>query len=187
MCGKGSRCFQRPSEVWLDPDGYAGLARRHIGTLNPAKQLAGNQAVRVIFHGDLYNEPGLRRHLADTGEAAPSGPPVGRFFRGGGCRHRPSALGARQRSRRILSAVLAYDMYDLLAVKNGTRDPWSLEPYAFWPITFPMSPAAGQDVRLSNAAYDSANNRIYIAQTGCCDVNDYGDPKPIIHVFQVNP
>jgi hypothetical protein len=87
--------------------------------------------------------------------------------------------------------VVAYDMNDLVAVNNGEKLPWEPRPYdgGVWEFTFPIS-AAGAPVPgrtlLSNATYDSAANRIYIAQVDCCDW--YGlDLKPIIHVFQVNP
>jgi hypothetical protein len=83
--------------------------------------------------------------------------------------------------------VVAYDMNHLAAVNNNQMAPWEPRPYAFWEIGFPISPVtAGGRTALSNATYDSANNKIYIAQLHCCD--SYGlDRKPIIHVFQVNP
>jgi hypothetical protein len=83
--------------------------------------------------------------------------------------------------------VVAFDMNDLVAVKNGTKQPWEPRPYRTWELTFPISePSIDKPTVLGSATYDSATNRIYIAQLGCCD--SYGlDPKPIIHVFQVNP
>ena len=84
--------------------------------------------------------------------------------------------------------VAAFDMEDLAAVVAGTKQPWEPDPYTYWEFTFPISPVPSQGHQhvLSNATYDQANNRIYIAQLKCCDW--YGlDPKPIIHVFQVNP
>lgn len=85
--------------------------------------------------------------------------------------------------------VVGFDMNDLAAAKAGTMAPWEIRPYDTWEITFPISPSSfspHRSTRLSNATYDSANNKIYIAQVGCCD--SYGlDRKPLIHVFQVNP
>jgi hypothetical protein len=84
--------------------------------------------------------------------------------------------------------VVAYDMNRLVDVYNHILRPWEPRPYEYWTFSFPISPnvANGEATELSNAAYDSVNNRIYIAQRKCCDVGGL-ETKPIIHVFQVNP
>lgn len=82
--------------------------------------------------------------------------------------------------------VVAYDMNDLVAVKNGTKMPWEPRPYTYWEFTFRISPPFAWPTQLSNAAYDAATNNIYIAQVNCCDWLGL-DPKPLIHVFHVTP
>jgi hypothetical protein len=77
--------------------------------------------------------------------------------------------------------VLAYDVNDLVAVKNGTKAFWEPVPYAVWDFTFPQF----QNLHfIVGTAYDPATQRIFMA-------SEYGDPiggfynAPLIHVFQV--
>lgn len=72
--------------------------------------------------------------------------------------------------------VWAYDLDDLLAVKQGTKKPWEVKPYQTWELKLPFS--SGSRV-LQSVAYDPASQRIFIAQR-----NTDGD-RPLIHVLKV--
>jgi hypothetical protein len=73
--------------------------------------------------------------------------------------------------------VWAYDANDLLAVKNGAKEPWEIVPYAMWS---PSLPFYGQEHIVAGVAYDPATQRIYLAV-------DHGEGNlPVIHVYQVN-
>ena len=55
-------------ETRVDPKERWALGRVHLGGLQPAAQLAADTPVRVLFHGDLHNEAGLRATLQALGE-----------------------------------------------------------------------------------------------------------------------
>jgi hypothetical protein len=74
------------------------------------------------------------------------------------------------------SYAWAYDVNDLISVKNGSKNPWDIKPYTTWTLTFPTS---GKD-QILGAAYDPATQRIYLSQA-CSDPECY----PIIHVYSV--
>jgi hypothetical protein len=72
--------------------------------------------------------------------------------------------------------VWAYDLLDLAAVKNGSKQPWDLRPYAMWTLDLPFS----QDTHMiEGAAFDPASGRLFVVAA-----NSDG-PRPIIHVFTV--
>jgi hypothetical protein len=77
--------------------------------------------------------------------------------------------------------VLAYDANDLLSVKNGTKQPWELQPYARWELSLPNT-AVRHAFTAGNVAYDPATQRIFLAQ-GQAD----GWGEPLIHVFHIGP
>jgi hypothetical protein len=71
--------------------------------------------------------------------------------------------------------VWAYDALDLIAVKEGRKQPWEPRPYATWDLTLPIPSVI---TLLQGAAYDEANNRLYVAQP-------YGEGSlPVIHGYQ---
>lgn len=72
----------------------------------------------------------------------------------------------------------AYDVADLVAVYNGTTNPWSITPYAHGEINIPLETnrAGGLTV-----AYDSANKRIFIAEPDV-DVISFSS-LPAVHVY----
>lgn len=76
--------------------------------------------------------------------------------------------------------VWAYDANDLLAVKQGSKQPYEVQPYAVWAFNLPFENSSDQHL-LGGAAYDPASNRIYISQR-CEDANC----APVIQVFKVN-
>lgn len=70
---------------------------------------------------------------------------------------------------------LLYDANDLLAVRNGSKNPWDVLPYA---ITNAGSELYTTEVRA--ITYDPSSARLYIADRG-------GDgAQPLIHVYSVN-
>lgn len=74
--------------------------------------------------------------------------------------------------------VWAYDANDLLAVKNGKKQPYDLRPYATWSFELPFAGTTSEHV-INGAAYDAKNNLIYISQPNTDNWN------PIIHVFKI--
>ena len=73
-------------------------------------------------------------------------------------------------------AVWAYDANDLLAVKNGQKQPWQPVPYAVWTFSLPFGTGY-----LNGAAWDPATRRIYLSQGHADGIG----ANPVIHVFQV--
>jgi hypothetical protein len=77
-----------------------------------------------------------------------------------------------------------YDVTDLAAVAQGTKQPGDPIPYSFWTptsITWDTGSCAGGHVAgYGGAAYDSVNNKLYVVE-----LNQDGT-GPIIHVFHVN-
>lgn len=73
--------------------------------------------------------------------------------------------------------VWAYDVLDLVEVKNGLSAPWEVEPYAVWTLNLPFD---GPRRQIAGATYDKLTDSIYISQ-------GYGDNfgMPVIHVFKV--
>ena len=75
--------------------------------------------------------------------------------------------------------VWAYDANDLLAVKNGTKQQYAIQPYSIWNFNLPFENTSDQHL-IGGAAYDAQTNMIYISQQ-CSDANC----TPIIHAFKV--
>lgn len=71
----------------------------------------------------------------------------------------------------------AYDVLDLLAVKNGQVQPWEIEPYDVWEIEFPNP---NGDARTIGATYDPQTNRVFVSQYKA------DGSRPVIHVYEVN-
>lgn len=74
--------------------------------------------------------------------------------------------------------VWAYDALELAQVKAGTRKPWDVRPYAYWPLTFPFS---AWFTHITGAAFDPATGRLFLVQA-------FGEQdSPVIHVYTVQP
>jgi asparagine synthase (glutamine-hydrolysing) len=56
------------AETRKDKNGRWALGRVHLGVLQPAPQLKGNDGLHVLFHGELTNEPSLNEVLAKRGQ-----------------------------------------------------------------------------------------------------------------------
>lgn len=74
--------------------------------------------------------------------------------------------------------VWAYNANDLAAVRAGSKQPWSVKPYATWALT--QLGDVHPDFGIGGAAYDPATGRIYVSKK-------FGDgEKPLIYVFEVD-
>lgn len=76
--------------------------------------------------------------------------------------------------------VWAYDLNDFAAVRAGSKQPWDVQPYGVWPLTFP-TPEPG--VRMGGVAYDSQRQVVYVAQIGA-DADLYAS-RPVIHAIRI--
>ena len=72
-----------------------------------------------------------------------------------------------------VAMVWAYDATDLLAVKQGQKQPWDVKPYATWTLPLPFT-----SPQIGGAAYDPATGKVYVSQ-------QFGNgTDPVIQVFQ---
>jgi hypothetical protein len=72
--------------------------------------------------------------------------------------------------------IWAYNARDLVAVKNGQREPWQVVPYATWSFETPFSIPAHV---VTGVAYDPAQQRIFLS------MGEQDAPRPLIHVFDI--
>ena len=70
--------------------------------------------------------------------------------------------------------VWAYDVRDLVAVRQGKKDPWSVKPYATWTFDLPFQNNARSIV---GATYDPVHRRLFVSAA-----YEDGD-RPLVHVF----
>lgn len=75
--------------------------------------------------------------------------------------------------------VWAYDVNDLLDVKNGLKNPWEVIPYKHWQLNMPYVDSTSECL-LGGAAYDPDNGRIFVSH-----LRAHRD-RPVIHVYKVN-
>jgi len=73
--------------------------------------------------------------------------------------------------------VWAYDANELVEVRKGARQPWSVRPYATWQLELPTP---SWSTSITGATYDAATGRLFISQ-GFVDGG-----LPLIHVFAVD-
>lgn len=72
--------------------------------------------------------------------------------------------------------VWAYDVRDLLAVKNGQKQAWEIKPYDVWDFELPYFEGGKH---IGGVAYDAASGRLYVSQ-------QFGNGAyPVIHAYQV--
>jgi hypothetical protein len=76
--------------------------------------------------------------------------------------------------------VWAYNVEDLIAVKNGQKQPWAIQPYEKWDFDFPQFDGAKY---IGGVAFDSNSGRLYVSQKSG-EKGQYVN-KPLIHVYQV--
>jgi hypothetical protein len=71
--------------------------------------------------------------------------------------------------------VWAYDANDLLAVKNGARQSWEIQPYTTWQLSGMNNTGSAS---IMGASYDPASGRLFFTEI-------YED-TPTIHVYQID-
>lgn len=83
------------------------------------------------------------------------------------------------------SIAVAYDVNDLIAVKQGTHQWWEPVPYASWTVSLPYDFDAtyfrAEARNITGVAYDPGTQRIFLLAS-FQDAN-----APIVHVFHVTP
>ena len=72
--------------------------------------------------------------------------------------------------------VWAYDLNDLLTVKNGQRRSWEIRPYTTWTIDLPFGTPAHS---IKAVAFDSVSSRVFITASSDAEHSN----RPLIHVF----
>lgn len=170
----------------LDGTYYSNIQRASIYT-SPDDHIGGvafpSGARSVLFFGshgtsatDGYScyGPGV----STLEQAYTSGPPYllenRKDCTGGHCCYDPTSSSKGLHAYPYVNQIWAYDVNDLIAVKNGSKKPWEPVPYAVWNPTFPT---AGRQI--SSAAYDPVGRRIFVAQS-------FADGSaPVFHVFKV--
>ncbi|MGH7172677.1 MAG: PKD domain-containing protein [Gemmataceae bacterium] len=80
--------------------------------------------------------------------------------------------------------VWAYNANDLLAVKQGTMQPWQVQPYDVWNFTFPF--AGDYGIQVGGVAFDPSTDRLYVSFVNA--EYDYTNAPllPMIGVYQLN-
>jgi hypothetical protein len=77
--------------------------------------------------------------------------------------------------------VWAYDADDFLAVEQGQKQPWQIEPYAIWNFDFPQPSGAKY---LGGVTFDPSTGRLYVTQLGADTEAPYSY-LPVVQVFQL--
>jgi hypothetical protein len=75
--------------------------------------------------------------------------------------------------------VWAYNGVDLLAVKNGQKQPWDIRLYGVWKLSLPSGSSSDSH---AIRGYDPQTRNLFISQMFA----DGTDALPVIHVFTVN-
>ncbi len=92
----------------------------------------------------------------------------------------PTSTSKGQHSWPYNYQMWAYDLNDLVAVKNGTKQPWDVRPYGVWPFSFPT---AEPTIRIGGIGYDASRQLLYISQM-YADQDTY-EYRALIHVLRV--
>src|SRR5207248_11705240 len=108
----------------------------------------------VLFFG----HKGLGRYCYGQGTADPAldgqGDPTGSHY----C-YDPDDASKDDHAYRYTEFVWAYDVNDLLAVRNGTRNPWDALPYVGWSFSVFGDRSGGGEV---GVAWDPATRLAYM-------------------------
>lgn len=107
----------------------------------------GSHGTGPYWYGEPYEE-GVDRYRPDKGPHAPD----------------------------YVYQVWAYDVHDLVAVKNGQLQPWQVRPYDTWQFDLPYFEGGKH---IGGVAYDAASGRLYVSQ-------QYGNEAyPVVHAYQI--
>jgi hypothetical protein len=75
----------------------------------------------------------------------------------------------------------AYDLNELVAVKEGRKQPWEVLPYGVWPFDLPVhEPHA----RIGGVAYDAGRQLLYISQM-FADTDTFAG-RALVHALRIN-
>lgn len=77
-----------------------------------------------------------------------------------------------------------YDPADYLAVKQGLKQPWELQPYEI--VQLPLQYQNWSPI-IGGAAYDEETGKLYISHQMCDRSRSSFDPCPVIEEFQLAP
>jgi hypothetical protein len=73
----------------------------------------------------------------------------------------PDFSGKGNHAYPYVRRVWAYDLLDLIKVKDGLLKPWEPRPYAIWDLDYPI----GRSPAMSGATYDTDGNRLFIGHS----------------------
>jgi hypothetical protein len=90
-----------------------------------------------------------------------------------------TSKGAHSLNGEYSLQVWAYNANDFLAVKQGTMQPWQVQPYDVWNFTLPIPSTA-----VGGVAFDPSTGRVYVSVLGA-DSAAPNSSLPLIEVFQV--
>jgi hypothetical protein len=129
-----------------------------------------------VYHAGMVWPPGSRSILFIFQHG------TGTYCYGTGCIgvNELCGTGQGEQAPPYVRYVLAFDANDLLAVKNGTKQPYEVVPYAHWQMptmAINNSSDCSELYWYGQLAYDASTGRIYTTL-------NYGN-DPQVHVFQV--
>ncbi len=77
--------------------------------------------------------------------------------------------------------VWAYDLNDWVAVKNATKQPWQVVPYAHWTLNLPTADPGWKGI--GGVGYDPVQRLLYVSQLRA-DQDGYAY-RAVIHVLRI--
>lgn len=169
-----------------DPDTYYYLTNNQPANpyTSPSDRVGGiafpSGTRTILFFGihgnsDFDGYACYGHGTSDPDEAYTEGPPYLFENRIPGICYDPSSSQKGNHSWTMSNQIWAYDVDELIEVKNSNKNYWEPVPYAVWQPELPTS--GGQ---IFSAAYDPATRRIFVAQRSAEEGN-----IPVMHVFQV--
>jgi len=141
--------YQPIANPYAPNDIWTRADQNNAGTIFPA----GTRSI-LFFSKHGYGQPTYKSMTADPCD--------------------PSGQGEQAYPYR--RQITAFDANDLLAVKTGTKQPWEVQPYAWWELP-DGSNYTCESFAYSGLAYDPDRRRIYVAF-------NYGE-NPAIEVYGV--
>jgi hypothetical protein len=77
--------------------------------------------------------------------------------------------------------IWAYDLNELVAVREGRKQPWDVLPYGVWPFDLPV---AEPHARIGGIAYDAGRQLLYISQM-FADTDTFAG-RALVHALKIN-
>lgn len=172
-----SRSSSGPAVSVFNPDDVGRV------TPVPARQLLGYPLSTPLADANTANAYFTRSDVIG-GLAFPAGTRsvlfIGRHGTGQPCYGTGAACGdlagdaKGDHSYPYYHQVWAYDANELLAVKNGTKQPSQLRPYAMWRLTGINNAGSAT---MAGATFDPTTRRLYVTER-------YGE-NPKVHVYEI--